>query len=82
MALGVGLLGVHYNNSVMATLGFTAALLHVINHALFKSLLFFGAGSILHATHTGDIDLRQVSIGVEKLDHLTGDPKTHGSFLL
>jgi hypothetical protein len=34
------------------------------------------------ATHTGDIDLRQVSIGVEKLDHLTGDPKTHGSFLL
>ena len=29
----------------MAALGFTGGLLHVVNHALFKSLLFLGAGS-------------------------------------
>ncbi len=33
-----------------AALAFTAALLHIFNHAAFKSLLFFGAGSVLNAT--------------------------------
>ena len=33
-----------------AALAMTAALLHVFNHALFKSLLFFGAGAVLTAT--------------------------------
>jgi NADH:ubiquinone oxidoreductase subunit 5 (subunit L)/multisubunit Na+/H+ antiporter MnhA subunit len=37
-------------------LGFAGALLHVLNHALFKGLLFLGTGSVLHATHTGEID--------------------------
>ena len=40
----------------MAVLGFTGGLLHVVNHALFKSLLFLGAGSVLHATGTGELD--------------------------
>jgi NADH:ubiquinone oxidoreductase subunit 5 (subunit L)/multisubunit Na+/H+ antiporter MnhA subunit len=40
----------------MALLGFAGALLHVLNHALFKALLFLGAGSVLHATGTRDID--------------------------
>jgi NADH:ubiquinone oxidoreductase subunit 5 (subunit L)/multisubunit Na+/H+ antiporter MnhA subunit len=56
MGLGVGVLGIHYENPVMAVLGFTGALLHVINHAVFKSLLFLGAGSVLHATGTGELD--------------------------
>ena len=56
MAMGVGLLGVHYQIPAMAALGYTAALLHVVNHAVFKSLLFLGAGSVLHATGTGEID--------------------------
>lgn len=56
MAMGIGLLGISYRNAVMTLLGFSAALLHVINHAVFKSLLFFGAGAILHATHTGSLD--------------------------
>ena len=56
MGLGVGLLGLSHENPVMATLGFTGALLHVLNHAVFKSLLFLGAGSVLHATGTGEID--------------------------
>ena len=56
LGLGVGLLGIRYNNPTMAVLGFTGGLLHVVNHALFKSLLFLGAGSVLHATGTGELD--------------------------
>jgi hydrogenase-4 component B len=39
-----------------AALAFTAALFHVVNHALFKSLLFFGAGAVLTATGERDMD--------------------------
>ena len=37
-------------------LGFGGGLLHVVNHAVFKGLLFLGAGSVLHATGTREID--------------------------
>ena len=37
-------------------LGLGGGLLHVWNHALFKALLFFSAGSVIHATHTREID--------------------------
>jgi hydrogenase-4 component B len=40
----------------VAALGFTAALLHVVNHALFKGVLFLGAGSVVHGTGTADMD--------------------------
>jgi formate hydrogenlyase subunit 3/multisubunit Na+/H+ antiporter MnhD subunit len=39
-----------------ASLALTAALLHVLNHSLFKSLLFFGAGAVLTATHERDME--------------------------
>jgi formate hydrogenlyase subunit 3/multisubunit Na+/H+ antiporter MnhD subunit len=39
-----------------AALALTAALFHVLNHSLFKSLLFFGAGAVLNATATRDMD--------------------------
>jgi formate hydrogenlyase subunit 3/multisubunit Na+/H+ antiporter MnhD subunit len=39
-----------------AALALTAGLFHVFNHALFKSLLFFGAGSVLNATGTRDLE--------------------------
>ncbi|HEY4045029.1 MAG TPA: hydrogenase 4 subunit B [Rhodopila sp.] len=39
-----------------AALGLTAALFHVFNHSVFKSLLFFGAGAVLNATGEGDMD--------------------------
>jgi hydrogenase-4 component B len=39
-----------------SALAFTAALLHVLNHSLFKSLLFFGAGAVLTATGERDMD--------------------------
>ena len=56
LGLGVGCLGISYGNPTMAVLGFTGGLLHVVNHAVFKSLLFLGAGSVLHATGTGELD--------------------------
>ncbi|WP_042335942.1 hydrogenase 4 subunit B [Bradyrhizobium sp. DOA9] len=40
----------------VAALAFTAAMLHVLNHALFKSLLFFGAGAVLGATGERDME--------------------------
>jgi formate hydrogenlyase subunit 3/multisubunit Na+/H+ antiporter MnhD subunit len=42
--------------NALAALALSAALLHVLNHALFKSLLFFGAGSVLVATGSRDMD--------------------------
>lgn len=39
-----------------AALAFTAALLHALNHSLFKSLLFFGAGAVLNATSERNIE--------------------------
>jgi formate hydrogenlyase subunit 3/multisubunit Na+/H+ antiporter MnhD subunit len=41
---------------VLAAVAMSAALLHVINHAGFKVLLFFGAGSVLRATGSRDLD--------------------------
>jgi NADH:ubiquinone oxidoreductase subunit 5 (subunit L)/multisubunit Na+/H+ antiporter MnhA subunit len=35
--------------------GFTAGTFHLMTHAFFKALLFLGAGSVIHAVHTNDI---------------------------
>jgi NADH:ubiquinone oxidoreductase subunit 5 (subunit L)/multisubunit Na+/H+ antiporter MnhA subunit len=56
MGIGLGLLGVSMQVPVLAVLGFAGALLHVVNHALFKGLLFLGAGAVYHATGTRDMD--------------------------
>jgi NADH:ubiquinone oxidoreductase subunit 5 (subunit L)/multisubunit Na+/H+ antiporter MnhA subunit len=56
MGLGLGALGSSYHHPVLAVLGFTGALLHTLNHALFKSLLFLGAGAVARATGTREID--------------------------
>jgi len=56
MGLGVGYLGVSFRNPAMAALGFAGGLLHVVNHALFKSLLFLGAGAVLHGAGTAELD--------------------------
>jgi len=56
--IGLGLaLAFHANGlAASAAVALTAALLHVFNHSLFKSLLFLGSGAILHATGERDID--------------------------
>lgn len=40
----------------LSSIALIAGLYHVLNHALFKGLLFLGAGSVLHATHTKDME--------------------------
>jgi len=57
MGLGVGLLGVHMNSPTLSVLGFGGGLFHVVNHAVFKGLLFLGAGAVLRSTGTGHLDL-------------------------
>ncbi|QOP45924.1 proton-conducting transporter membrane subunit [Sulfurimonas paralvinellae] len=45
-------LGLH----TLSTFAFIAALFHTFNHMSFKSLLFMGAGSVLHQTHTKNME--------------------------
>jgi formate hydrogenlyase subunit 3/multisubunit Na+/H+ antiporter MnhD subunit len=56
IGLGTGLLGLSWNNPTLVFLGFGGGLLHVLNHAVFKSLLFFGAGAVAHETGSRDIE--------------------------
>jgi hydrogenase-4 component B len=58
IALGTGLalLGRARGEPALVLLGFAGAGLHVVNHALFKSLLFLGAGAVHHATGTREMD--------------------------
>ena len=53
IGLGAALLGAAQGDAPWGRLALAGALLHVWNHGLFKSLLFFGAGSVVHATGTG-----------------------------
>jgi NADH:ubiquinone oxidoreductase subunit 5 (subunit L)/multisubunit Na+/H+ antiporter MnhA subunit len=57
-----------------AALAFTAALLHALNHSLFKSLLFFGAGAVLKAT--GERDMEQLGGLIHRM------PRTALAFLV
>ena len=57
LGLGLWLLGVSTGNVVLAALGLMGGLLHVLNHAVFKSLLFFGAGAVAHASGTRNMNL-------------------------
>lgn len=56
VGLGLALLGRSLGRPEWVILGFSGALLHVLNHALFKPLLFLGAGTVIHATRTRTID--------------------------
>ncbi|MBZ5857093.1 proton-conducting transporter transmembrane domain-containing protein [Flavihumibacter profundi] len=56
LGMGIGLIGKATGNLVLASIGFATALLHTLNHALYKSLLFFTAGNIYQQTHTRDME--------------------------
>ncbi len=56
IGMGIGMIGAASGNPLVAVLGFSGAILHVLNHSIFKSLLFMGAGMVLHRTGTGTID--------------------------
>ncbi|MGZ5105122.1 MAG: hydrogenase 4 subunit B [Usitatibacter sp.] len=51
VALGLAIIFHAYRMHSLAALALTAMLYHCLNHAVFKSLLFLGTGSVLHATH-------------------------------
>jgi hydrogenase-4 component B len=52
IGLGFAMAALEQGNATWGMLALAGALLHVWNHGLFKALLFFGAGSVLHATGT------------------------------
>jgi len=56
IGLGLALAFKTYGMVFPAALALTAALFHVFNHSLFKSLLFFGAGAVLTATGERDME--------------------------
>src|SRR5436309_5364603 len=56
MGLGTALTFLYTGHPRLATLGLIAGLYHTINHASFKGLLFLGAGAVLHATHTRNME--------------------------
>ncbi|HEX6807877.1 MAG TPA: proton-conducting transporter membrane subunit [Gemmatimonadaceae bacterium] len=56
LAIGLGALGQAYHHPALAVLGYAAAVLHTVNHALFKSLLFMTAGTVYARTHTRNIE--------------------------
>ncbi len=56
MGLGAAMLFLQSGHPALATLALIAGLYHTMNHAVFKALLFLGAGAVLHATHTRDME--------------------------
>lgn len=74
IGIGLGLIGMAENIPVLAVLGFGGGILHILNHSLFKSLLFYTAGSVYKQTHTRNIE--QLGGLIKKM------PKTALFFLL
>jgi hydrogenase-4 component B len=56
IGIGAGILGLCWNQPALVTLGFGGGILHVLNHAVFKSLLFLGAGAVAHSSGIRQID--------------------------
>jgi hydrogenase-4 component B len=69
IGIGMGCLGLALKQPVLVALGFGGGILHILNHALFKCLLFYGAGAIYRFTHT--IDLEKLG-GLLKVMRWTG----------
>ena len=57
ICMGVGMIGLSYQNNLVAILGFAACILHILNHSIFKELMFLAAGSIYIKTHTRNIEV-------------------------
>jgi formate hydrogenlyase subunit 3/multisubunit Na+/H+ antiporter MnhD subunit len=56
VALGFALLMRGYGYGALAAMGLIVALLHTLNHAVFKTLLFLAAGAIVHSTHASSLE--------------------------
>jgi hydrogenase-4 component B len=56
IGLGLAMIFTSFQLPVLAALALIAALYHTLNHAMFKGLLFMGAGAVLHATHERNME--------------------------
>ncbi len=56
IGLGLGLIGMAKDELILVVLGFSGALIHVLNHSLFKTLLFYTAGAVYQQTHTRNME--------------------------
>jgi hydrogenase-4 component B len=56
LGLGAGMMGLAYGRTEVAAIGVAASLYHVLNHAVFKGLLFLGAGGVVMSTGTRQIE--------------------------
>ncbi|PKU22392.1 hydrogenase 4 subunit B [Telmatospirillum siberiense] len=56
LGVGVGMIGIGIGQPILAVLGLMAGLYHLVNHAIFKGLLFLGAGSVIYRLHTKDME--------------------------
>lgn len=56
IGVGIAMIGIANEMPVLATLGMLGALYHLLNHAVFKGLLFLGAGSVIYRVHTKDME--------------------------
>lgn len=56
LGIGLGVLGLATGMPALAVLGFAAGLLHVVNHCIFKGLLFLGAGAVQHGAHSVELE--------------------------
>lgn len=56
VCLGLSMIFASFNMGVLSALALVAGLYHVLNHAMFKGLLFMGAGAVLHATHERNME--------------------------
>ena len=57
LGVGTGIYGWAAGMPWLAAIGLLAGLYHLVNHAMFKGLLFLGAGSVLHATGTRNMEV-------------------------
>ena len=56
LGLGAGMMALAYGRPDVASIGIAASLYHVLNHAVFKGLLFLGAGGVALVTGTRQIE--------------------------
>jgi hydrogenase-4 component B len=57
IGLGASMLFFSLGKPALAAIALIGSVAHIFNHALFKSLLFLGAGSVLHGAHTRNMEL-------------------------
>ncbi|HEY6837398.1 MAG TPA: proton-conducting transporter membrane subunit [Geobacteraceae bacterium] len=56
IGIGLGLVGLQTQTPYLVVCGFSGAFIHIVNHGVFKSLLFLGSGALIHGTGTREID--------------------------